>query len=63
MRSVVLATVLLALLLTAPSLGQQYTPPHDRPGPAAETIRVRAYAEEVAHRSSSVGTWTYTCTA
>ncbi len=48
MMRTVMATVLLTLLLTVPALGQQYTPPHDKPGPAVETIRVRAYAEEVA---------------
>ena len=48
MMRIVMATILLTLLLTVPALGQQYTPPHDKPGPAVETIRVRAYAEEVA---------------
>ncbi|GBC69256.1 hypothetical protein HRbin01_00952 [archaeon HR01] len=39
--------LLSALLLTPLSgLAQQYNPPHSNPGPATETIRVRAYAEE-----------------
>ncbi|MDW7977947.1 MAG: ABC transporter substrate-binding protein [Candidatus Caldarchaeum sp.] len=45
----------LAVLLLAPAYAQQYTPPHDKPGPAVETIRVRAYAEEVAPQALERG--------
>ncbi len=41
-------TAFFAILLLTSIYAQQYSPPHDRPGPAAEVVRVRAYAEEVA---------------
>ncbi|MEM0440684.1 MAG: ABC transporter substrate-binding protein [Candidatus Caldarchaeum sp.] len=49
----------IALLLVLSTVltvsGQQYTPPHTKPGPAAETIRVRAYAEEIAPQALERG--------
>ncbi len=38
--------ILAALLFTAVVQAQEYRPPHSQPGPATETIRIRAYAEE-----------------
>jgi peptide/nickel transport system substrate-binding protein len=38
--------ILVALVLTSVVQAQQYTPPHSQPGPATDTIRIRAYAEE-----------------
>ncbi|MEM2023731.1 MAG: ABC transporter substrate-binding protein [Candidatus Caldarchaeum sp.] len=46
---------LFILFLLLPAYAQQYRPPHDKPGPAAETIRVRAYAEEVAPQALERG--------
>ncbi|MEM0349415.1 MAG: ABC transporter substrate-binding protein [Candidatus Caldarchaeum sp.] len=42
------AALLLLMLLTVPALAQDYRAPHDEPGPAADVVRVRAYAEEIA---------------
>lgn len=44
----VLTILLLLMLSTVSAWGQEYRPPHDKPGPATDVIRVRAYAEEIA---------------
>jgi len=51
----VLTCLLLAVVLLTPAFAQQYTPPHDRPGPAADVVRVRAYAEEIAPQALERG--------
>ncbi|MEM3082782.1 MAG: hypothetical protein QXM50_04475, partial [Candidatus Caldarchaeum sp.] len=43
-----LTILLLLMLSTVSAWGQEYRPPHDKPGPATDVIRVRAYAEEIA---------------
>ncbi|MEM1943983.1 MAG: ABC transporter substrate-binding protein [Candidatus Caldarchaeum sp.] len=57
MRKTVAAAIALvfALTLFTPSQAQQYTPPHDKPGPAVETVRVKAYAEEIAPQALERG--------
>ncbi|MEM4173858.1 MAG: ABC transporter substrate-binding protein, partial [Candidatus Caldarchaeum sp.] len=44
-----------ALMLLTPSQAQQYSPPHDKPGPAVETVKVKAYAEEIAPQALERG--------
>lgn len=57
MRRAVAAAVafVFALMLLTPSQAQQYSPPHDKPGPAVETVRVKAYAEEIAPQALERG--------
>ncbi|MEM4345457.1 MAG: ABC transporter substrate-binding protein [Candidatus Caldarchaeum sp.] len=57
MRRAVAAAVafVFALMLLTPSQAQQYSPPHDNPGPAVETVRVKAYAEEIAPQALERG--------
>lgn len=57
MRRAVAAAVafVFALMLLTPSQAQQYSPPHDKPGPAVETVKVKAYAEEIAPQALERG--------
>ncbi|MCS7133961.1 MAG: ABC transporter substrate-binding protein [Candidatus Caldarchaeum sp.] len=52
---IVATSLFLLLFLMVSASAQQYTPPHSKPGPAAEVIRVRAYAEEVAPQALERG--------
>ncbi|MCS6783668.1 MAG: ABC transporter substrate-binding protein [Candidatus Caldarchaeum sp.] len=56
MKARAYASVFLLLTFLLLSAGaQQYSPPHSKPGPAADVIRVRAYAEEVAPQALERG--------